>query len=368
VSAKRLEKTLKKLTYAETGVDRQLRAKSKTALQVLSKTYKFSRYGSVVKLPYGNVFPIGEDMYLDLTIEGVGTKVLLAQLADNYDTIGIDGVAMAVNDVIRSGAKPLALADNIHAHVSDPDLVKEWMKGIVKGAEEAECVVPSGEIGDVPELIKGLVEGKGFDMVFASVGEVRREDLVSAADLEPGDAVIGLRSSGVHSNGISLARKVLFKRWGGKYEPFDTPDGLNRELIREALEPTRIYVKAVGNLVSQRWVKAAVHITGDAYLKFGRLSHFNHGVGFEFSNFKPQPIFSVIQEASEALGARISDAEMFKTFNMGWGFAVVVSDSRKDDAVDSLERSGVQAEHIGRVTAPSNIVIKHMDKKILLKS
>ena len=367
MSTKRSREASKKLTYAETGVDRQLRAKSKTALRVLSKTYRFSRYGQVVKLPYGNVFPISGDTYLDLTIEGVGTKVLLAQLANKYDTIGIDGIAMAVNDVIRSGAKPLAMADNIHAHVSDPALVKEWMKGIVKGADEAECIVPGGEIGDVPELIKGLVDGKGFDMVFASVGEVSRENLVSADDLEPGDTVIGLRSSGIHSNGISLARKVLFKQWGGKYDPFDIPDGLNRELVHEALEPTRIYVRAVGNLVNKRLVKAAVHVTGDAYLKFGRLSQFNHGVGFEFDNFKPQPVFTVIQEASEALGARISDAEMFKTFNMGWGFAVVVSNSRKDEVVDSLERSGVQAEQIGRVTASRKIVIRNRNKKILLK-
>jgi phosphoribosylformylglycinamidine cyclo-ligase len=242
------------------------------------------------------------------------------------------------------------------------------MKGVVKGADEAECIVPGGEIGDVPELIKGLVDGKGFDMVFASVGEVRRENLVSADDLEPDDAVIGLRSSGIHSNGISLARKVLFKQWGGEYKPFCIPEGLDRELIYEALEPTRIYVKAVGDLVSKRWVKAAVHVTGDAYLKFGRLSQSNRGVGFEFNNFKPQPIFSLIQEASEALGTRISDAEMFRTFNMGWGFAVIVSDSQKDEVVDSLERSGVQAEQIGRVTASGNIIIRHGNKKILLEA
>ncbi len=363
----RPRKAPKNLTYAETGVDRQLRAKSKTALHALAKTYRFSRYGPVVKLPYGNVFPIGGDTYLDLTIEGVGTKVLLAQLAGKYDTIGIDGVAMAVNDVIRSGAKPIALADNIHAHVSDPALVEEWMKGIVKGAEESQCVVPGGEIGDVPELIKGLIDGKGFDMVFASVGEARKENLVLADNLEPGDAIIGLRSSGLHSNGISLARKALFKQWGGKYEPFDMPDGLKRELVLETLEPTRIYVKPVDSLVTKRWVKAAIHITGDAYLKFGKLSKFNGCVGFEFDNFNPQPIFLLIQEASEALGARISDDEMFKTFNMGWGFAVIVSDTLKDEVLDSIKRSGVQAEQIGRVTASSDIIVRRSNKKILLK-
>ena len=128
----------KKFTYAEAGVDRKIRAESKKALALLKRTYKFSRYGRVVKLPYGNIFPFSRYLYLDLVIEGVGTKVLVAQLANKYDTIGIDGIALAVNDLIRSGAKPLAVADNIHAQVSDPALVKAWMKGVVEGATEAE--------------------------------------------------------------------------------------------------------------------------------------------------------------------------------------------------------------------------------------
>jgi len=111
---------------------------------------------------------------------------LVAQLADKYDTIGIDGVAIAVNDVIRSGARPLAVVDNIHAQVSDPVLVREWMRGIVRGAIEAECVVPGGDIGDVAELIKGLVEGKGFDMVVACVGEVSTEKIIYGCNVQPG--------------------------------------------------------------------------------------------------------------------------------------------------------------------------------------
>jgi len=357
----------KKLTYAEAGVDRVLRAQSKRALTLLDETYRFSRYGSVVKLPYGNIFPIGDDLYLDLVVEGVGSKVLIAQLADKYDTIGIDGIALAVNDVIRSGAEPLALADNIHTHVSDPALVKEWMKGIVKGAKEALCLVPSGEIGDVPELIKGIVEGKGFDMVFASVGDLRKEDIIYGNNLKQGDIVIGLRSSGIHSNGVSLARKVLFKQWGGKYEPFDVPDGLGREMVYEVLEPMKIYVKPIMKLASSHLVKAAVHITGDAYLKFDRLMQFNKGIGFEFNNFKPQPIFSLIQSVSKQRRNPISDEEMFKTFNMGWGFAVVVDNASKEGATSLLENSGIEASQIGRVTDSYKIVVEYDGKKIFLQ-
>jgi len=356
----------KRFTYAETGVDRKIRAESKKALALLKRTYKFSQQGKVVKLPYGNIFPLSRDLYLDLVIEGVGSKVLVAQLANKYDTIGIDGIALAVNDVIRSGAQPLAIADNIHTQVSDPTLVREWMKGIVKGATESECVVPSGEIGDVPEIVKSLIEGKGFDMVVATIGKVHREKIIFGKNIKPGDPVIGLRSSGIHSNGVSLARKVLFKQWGGKYDPFEVPEGFDREIVYEVLEPMRIYVKPLLRLAENCDIKGAVHVTGDAYLKFDRLMAFNKGIGFEFNNFKPQPIFKLIQDTARQVKGTISDEEMFKTFNMGWGFAIIVDKSNKDEAIDILQRNGAEAEQISRVTDSEKIVIKHKEKKIVL--
>jgi phosphoribosylformylglycinamidine cyclo-ligase len=350
----------KKTTYAEAGVDRELRKRAKTALRTLKQTYKLSRHGKVLQLPYGNVFPI-DDRYLDLAIEGVGTKVLLAQLARKYDTIGVDGVAMAVNDVIRSGARPLAIADNIHAQVSNPSLVREWMKGIVKGAIESQCVVAGGEIGDVPELIEGLEAGRGFDMIVSCIGEVDKDHIVLGNNIRPGDKVVGLRSSGVHSNGITLARKALFKRWGGKFKPYEIPGGLDRELIYEVLEPTRIYVKPLQGVIRQHKVKGAVHVTGDAYLKFNRLVRFSKGVGFELNNFKPQPIFELIQRAAD-----IADTEMLKTFNMGWGFAIVVHRDETDEVLDALERSRVEAEVIGEATSTRKIVVRYKEKKISL--
>jgi len=356
----------KKLTYAKSGVDRKLRAKSKTALKTLKQTYKFSSYGGVLQLPYGNIFPVGGNRYLDLTIEGVGTKVLLAQLANKYDTIGIDGVAMAVNDVIRSGARPLAIADNIHAQISDPFLVGEWMKGIVKGAREAQCAVAGGEIGDVAEIIKGLEEGKGFDMVVACIGEVNKDRIIFGSDIQPKDVVIGLRSSGIHSNGVTLARKVLFKQWGGKYDPYDVPEELDRELIYEVLEPTKIYVKPLQEVTKRHKIKGVVHITGDAYLKFDRLMKFSKGIGFKFSNFKPQSIFKLIQKTAETVGG-ITAKEMLKTFNMGWGFAVVVGKQEHEDVLDSLEKSEVQAEVIGEATSTGKIVAVYKGKKLVLK-
>ena len=353
------------ITYANAGVDRKLRAKSKKALQVLKKTYRFSHDGKMINLPYGKLFPC-KDYYMDLVIEGVGTKVLVAQLANKFDTIGVDGVAMAVNDVIRSGAKPLALSDNIHAQRSDPALISEFMKGIVRGATEAECVVPSGEIGDVAELIRGLTDGFGFDMVCASLGTVSKEKIISGTEIKPGDVVLGLRSSGLHSNGISLARRVLFKKWGGKFEAHDIPEGLTRSLVEEVLEPTEIYVKPLLRVSEEIKVKAAIHITGDAYLKFDKLVEFSSGIGFEFNNFDPQPIFNLIQKTSIDLGGKIIDKEMFKTFNMGWGFALIVDKKDKDHAMDVLEKAGTVTHEIGHITRSEGIKILYKSQKIRL--
>jgi len=356
----------KNYTYTDAGVNRQQRVESKKALKNLQETYKFSPFGGVMHLPYGNIFQIAENTFLDLEIEGVGTKVLLAELAKKYDTIGVDAVAMVVNDVIRSGAKPLAIVDNIHAQESNPQLVKDWLKGIIQGANESECPVTGGEIGDVAEIIKGLTENAGFDMVVASVGQVERQEIITGENIKPDDPIIGLASSGLHSNGITMARKILFKQWGGKYQPNDTPASLDKEIALEALEPTKIYVKPLLKLAREVKVKAAVHITGDAYMKFNNLVSFSPGIGFEFNNFKPQPIFGLIQKTAVELGFTITDEEMFKTFNMGWGFGIIVDKTDMDKAINTLEQNSAKPEIIGRVTDKQTVEIHYQNKKMTL--
>ena len=356
----------KNFTYTDAGVDREQRHASKKHLKTLEDTYSYSSYGSVKCLPYGNIFPMSQDAYLDLVVEGVGTKVLVAQLAGKYDTIGIDAVAMAVNDVIRSGSKPLAIADNIHAQASNPTLVKAWLEGVAKGAAESECPVTGGEIGDVAEIIKGIAEGAGFDMIVAAVGQVSKQDIITGENIKPGDSIIGLRSSGLHSNGISLARKILFSQWGGKYKPDDVPDGLDRELALEVLEPTKIYVKPLLKTARTVKVKATVHVTGDAYLKFNNLARFSPGIGFVFDNFKPHPIFGLVQQTAADLGYMVADEEMFRTFNMGWGLAIVVDKNDADKALSSLEKTGAQPEQIGQVTENKRIVVRQGNKKLVL--
>jgi phosphoribosylformylglycinamidine cyclo-ligase len=356
----------KNYTYDDAGINRKKRLESKKELKNLQETYKHSLYGGITHLPYGNIFPIGENTFLDLVIEGIGTKVLVAQLAQKYDTIGVDAVAMAVNDVIRSGAKPLAIADNIHAQASEPTLVKEWLKGIIQGAHESECPVTGGETGDVAEIIKGIAENAGFDMVISSVGRVERKEIITGENIKLGDPIIGLASSGLHSNAITLARKILFKQWGGKYLPKDVPKGLDREVALEVLKPTKIYVKPVLKLTREVKVKAAVHITGDAYMKFNNLVNYSPGIGFEFNNFKPQPIFGLIQRTAAELDLTITDEEMFKTFNMGWGFGIIVDKSDTEKTISTLERAGENPEIIGRITNKQKVVeIKHKNKHMV---
>ena len=357
----------KNYTYTDAGVNRQQRHESKKALTALKETYRHTGFGGIMHLPYGNIFPIGEGAFLDLEIEGVGTKVLVAELAGKYDTIGVDAVAMVVNDVIRSGAKPLALADNIHAAASKPELVNAWLKGIIEGANQSECPIVNGETGDVAEIIKGLTPNSGFDMVASCIGKVEKPDVITGEGIKPGDSIIGLASSGVHSNGITLVRKILFKQWGGKYDATDIPEGLDREVALEVLEPTKIYVKSLLKLASEVKIKGAVHITGDAYTKFNNLANYSPGIGFAFDNFKPQPIFGLIQNTAAELGFTIKDEEMFKTFNMGWGFGIIMDKTDTDKAMNTLEQNGVNPERIGKVTDKERIVeIRHQNKHLIL--
>lgn len=352
---------VKEITYADAGVDRKLREKAKKAVAGFIKTYAFSRKGKVIKLPYNAIYPVGARRYQDHVIEGIGTKVLLAQIANKFDTIGIDAVAMAVNDVIRSGARPISLANNIDVQFSEPKLIGELKKGILEGVKQAEVIVPSGEIADVKDLIKGVGD-KAFHIVCSCIGEVEENNIIWGNNLKPEDSIIGFESSGLHSNGISLARKILFKTWGGKYNAFDIPDSFDKEIVYEVLNPTKIYVKEFLKIAKEFDIKAAIHITGDAYLKFEKLFPFNPKIGFNFNNFNNLKIFELLQNTARELGKKITDEEMFKTFNMGWGFAIVVDKKDKDDILDRAK-----AEEIGHVTNSHGINVIYKGRKIKLE-
>lgn len=339
-----------KVTYAAAGVDRSTRAEAKKAFDKFGGTYSLSKYGPPVRTPFNTLYPI-EGKYHVKTCDGIGTKVLLAELAGKHDTIGVDAIAMVVNDAIRCGAEPLALTDVIDVSKSEPKLLAALQKGLDAGAREANCPIVGGETADVPELVRAR-----YHINCDCVGEVERNNIVDGRGIVPGDKIVGIRSAGLHSNGISLARRVLFKEWGGKYDAHDAPGGIGRDLVLEALEPTRIYVKPVLHAMRDFDVKAAVHITGDAYLKFGRLFRYSPKIGFSFDYFKPQPIFDLI-------GKSVAMPEMFKTFNMGWGFALVVPKGDADGVVQHFGDAAVIGEATAKV---GSIVVSHAGKRMVL--
>jgi len=238
---------------------------------------------------------------LALHADGVGTKVLVAEACGKYDTIGIDCVAMNVNDIICVGAEPLAMVDYLALEKPRPRLVADIMKGLQEGARQAGVAIVAGETAIVPDLVHG------FDLSATVVGIVKKNKIITGEQVEPGDVVLGLRSSGIHSNGLTLARKALLA-------PRAAP-----EIAGELLRPTRIYVKEISRLLrSGLEIHGLAHITGGAYSKLKRIGIMAQA-GFHLDNL-PQPpwIFKKIQAA-----ARVSNREMYRTFNMGVGFLVI---------------------------------------------
>ncbi|MDA4111450.1 MAG: AIR synthase-related protein [Thaumarchaeota archaeon] len=330
----------------------------------------------MVKLPFGTLYPSpgNAQTYFDFQIEGIGTKTLLAELSGNYSSIGIDAVAMAVNDVIRSGARPVLLTDAIHISNSDPRKVRQLVSGVRAGAKTAGSLLVSGETGDVAEILHQSIEvdSPPFDLFVSCLG-LAKEDQIIDGDVSPGDRIIGLRSSGIHSNGLTLARKVLLKKWGGKFDSWDIPGKLQRSVIEELLLPTMIYSSGLERLREDVKIKAAIHITGDGFSKFRRLSSWKRlqggsRIGFTFKLDEKIPeIFRLIHRTAKLIGLPLSLKEMYKTFNMGYGFAVIVAKDDRSRTLDSLNNEFV-ADDIGFVSPDEKIslISNDMEKPIFL--
>jgi phosphoribosylformylglycinamidine cyclo-ligase len=363
------------LSYEEAGVNRRIRTKSQTEIQeVLTQQAREYQFGKTRKLPFGNLFPVSKalERFYDFQIEGVGTKTLLAELAQKYDTIGIDGVAMAVNDVIRSGADPVLISDGIHIARSDPEILNSIVNGVQLGAKNAACTLASGETGDVREILHEKLSEASlpFDLFVACLGIVQKSEII-AGEISPGDQIVGLESSGIHANGLSLARHVLLKKWGGLYDPHDVPEELGRSVIEELLEPTRIYARALKKLkVAGLHPKAALHVTGDGLGKFRRLLNCQrktHSLGITLKLSRKPPIFELIMKSAKQLGSPIPTAEMLRTFNLGIGFALIFSGKDSEKALDSLNKE-FRAEKIGLVSDNRRISIQSpfSDKPVIL--
>jgi phosphoribosylformylglycinamidine cyclo-ligase len=287
---------------------------------------------------YANVVRLDERLGVALSTDGVGTKLLVAERLGRWDTVGIDCVAMNVNDVICVGAEPLAMVDYLAVDRADPDVAEAVGKGLARGAELAEIEIVGGELAQLGELINGL------DLAGACFGVVELDSLVTGAAIEQGDPVIGLPSSGLHSNGYTLARSALAEI------PFDD-ERLGRPLGEILLEPTEIYVRPIVELLrSDIEVRGLAHITSGG---LGNLLRLEAQVGYEVDDPMPVPeIFTLIQELGQ-----VSDEEMHEVFNMGCGFCVVVAERDEAAALERLRGHYPNAKSIGRaIGEPGRIV------------
>jgi phosphoribosylformylglycinamidine cyclo-ligase len=281
---------------------------------------------------YANVLRLDDSRGLALSCDGVGTKVIVAEALGRLDTVGIDCIAMNVNDVICVGAEPIAVLDYIAVEQADPAALAEIARGLRAGAEKAGVEIPGGELAVLPELIRGHPSPHGFDLLGFCVGLVELDDVVTGAQAQPGDALIGLPSSGVHSNGLTLARRVLGDR------------------DERLLEPTVIYVRAVRELLeSDVEVRGLAHITGEGFLNLLRLEA---EVGYLID--RPLPVPAIFTEIAER--GSVAAAEMYEVFNMGCGFCCVVAAEQADEAVFLLSRRHPGAAVIGRATTVAGVV------------
>ncbi len=261
--------------------------------------------------------------------DGVGTKLLLAEMLDKYDTVGIDLVAMCVDDVVVVGAEPLFFLDYIACEKLNKKRLYELMKGITKGCQEAGCALIGGETAELP----GLYEKEKFDLAGFCVGVVSREKMIDGRLCRKGDKVIGLASSGLHSNGFSLVRKV--------FEPKELKGKPGLELLR----PTRIYAQTVLKIQNKVCIKAMAHITGGGFIEnIPRVLPDGLGVKIQNGSWPVPPIFREIQERS-----RINEREMFRTFNMGVGMVLILGPQNARRALQMLEKTGPEAWVIGEV-------------------
>ncbi len=319
--------------YAKAGVDQGAADSAVAGLVKALGAIQLGRPSRQVPLPghYASVIKLDERSGIALSTDGVGTKLLVAEQLGRYDSVGIDCVAMNVNDVICVGAEPLAMLDYIAIDKADPAVCEEVGVGLARGAELAGVEIPGGELAQLGEMVRGV------DVSGACFGTVVLDEVVDGSAVRPGDAVIGLPSSGLHSNGYTLARSAL----DGLSLDEDPEGRLGRSLGDELLEPTEIYVKPVLELLrSAIEVRGLAHITSGG---LGNLLRLAAGVGYEIDQPLPVPaIFELIQERSGT-----SDAEMHDVFNMGCGFCCVVAAADEDAALETLRRHYPGAKRIG---------------------
>ena len=305
---------MRRLTYAEAGVDIHQENRSIEAMKALLKSRRKGFGAPMTEIGhYAGLLDMGS-FALAMTTDGVGSKVLIANAISKWDTVGIDCIAMNVNDLYAIGAEPIAFVDYLAVEKVDPERAAQIAVGLAKGAEISNMTIVGGETASLPEIIRG------FDLAGTAIGVVDKDRVVTGEKIQEGDVLVGVPSSGLHSNGYTLARRIIAE---SKYTYFDTMPGGDKSIGEELLTPTRIYPEIV-ELVKKCDVHGLAHITGSGLLKLRRISD----LGFEITDpLEPQPVFRFLQEQGG-----VDEAEMYRTFNMGMGFLVVLDESEASDA------------------------------------
>lgn len=303
------------LTYANAGVDIE---KENRAISALAKQLIYKRKGIGAPITdvghYAGLIDFGE-YALALTTDGVGSKILVANEMKRWNTVGIDCIAMNVNDLLAMGIEPLAFVDYIAIHEPDDEIMRQLGEGLAKGAEISRMTIVGGETATLPDIVNG------FDLAGTCLGMVKKDKIISGERIETGDALVGLPSSGVHSNGYSLVRRIVKDSGYSYHDPF--PYNKETTIGDELLIPTKIYMEIL-DAAKTFDLHGLAHITGSGLLKLHRITRY----GFDISDpLSPLPIFKFLQEEGG-----VEDVEMYRTFNMGMGFVVVLPQNEAEEA------------------------------------
>lgn len=333
------------LTYAESGVDMRKEDSAMDRIVPLFENTNKYRPGvgkSVTKIGhFAGLVRLNKRQVLAIKTDGVGTKIFIAEQLQKYDTIGIDCIAMNVNDIICTGAEPISFEDYIAIQDPNPAVIEQIAIGLCKGAEISKINIVGGETAVVPEMVRGLKEGTGIDLVGFCVGVVDSDKIIDGKQLEEGDILLGISSSGLHSNGYTLARKILIKEM--QFDLNKYFDELGRTLGEELLEPTFIYVPETMEMLKENLsIKLMAHITSRGFLNLNRVGK---GYGYVIENLpEPPAIFKLMQKYG-----RVSNEEMYTRFNMGIGMCLVVSKKDADTAIGIIEKHKKKAFALGCV-------------------
>ncbi len=330
--------------YKDVGIDiKRIRKIQNQIGKDIEKTLHFLDFGKVISGfgHYAGLIEIG-DKIMALHTDGVGTKILISQLMKKYDTIGIDCIAMNVNDIVCVGSKPLGYLSYIALQKTNYTLLKEVTKGLIKGAKLSNVAIVGGETAILPDIITGNAIDYNFDlagMIFGIIDD--RKKMILGNKIKSGDIIIGIDSSGLHSNGYTLARKVLLE----KYDISDRPEYLETSLGKELLKPTAIYSKTILKLIEEfdtQVIHGLSHITGGAFTKLNRL---NSNVDYVLDNLPEiRGIFKQIMK-----DGKINVTEMYKTFNMGVGFCIIASKDKAEDIMEVINKDSLKCQVIGKI-------------------